>query len=62
MRDFKFFNLVIDLGMLPSKLVFPIHNSVNKEKLEILQEKIHFASEIQKKILNDTATSNDEAM
>jgi hypothetical protein len=31
-----------------------------KEKLEILQEKIHFASEIQKKIMNDTSTSNDE--
>ena len=30
--------------------------------LEILMEKIHFASEIQKKIMNDTAKSNDETM
>jgi len=32
------------------------------EKLDILQEKIHFASEIQKLILKDEATENDETM
>ncbi len=30
-----------------------------KEKLEILQEKIHFASEIQKKILSNGQNATD---
>ena len=39
-----------------------MNKKIAEEKLEILSEKIHFASEIQKKILNDTATPNDETL